>query len=1093
MSDPSENKALFPPTKKRGFWRRLLRFFLFAALVFILLITVAALVLRISFPPEKLRAMATRATEEQFKRRLHVGPVHLNPFRGFEFSDIRLLPLADSVDQDDMFPVRLGTVKKLILKYSFSELLHKRIRINEIIVDSPTLEYFVDLSTPSTLRVPDMPLLVNLDLLRLKNVQFKIIAADSTVEQKVFVGRLEFLLADLKLPKGKIVRQGDQVSGDFQLTCPETDFSFAQRSKLPGDSSSIFAKAKLDLLTDVSVHGFKDIRLHFRLALDRLSFSMLGNSLPSPTQIPVPLELDLVSTANMDQDSIHIERFAWRVNHQDWIDIAGSICGILSRPRFSLTVQESAVSIKQVLELARPFMPDSVLRTIHLVNDQAAFSMKGSSVYGILPKTGQAGDLQFLARATLQDFGLGYQDDAIKLKDLNIHADLAGAIDSTGLAGLKADLAAKYRFFSALLPDSSQFYTDAGFLRASTRLNESLLPVAAACSLSVANILGADLSGKLTLAGTNSIHSLRGKGYLQLTNMHLDSLPNSTVHAQIGAHLHVDVNTLDKISADLSVETDSLVMGQGEERLSLAPLRFLARLSGRADTSLQNIYLDSLTLLLNNLVQGFAHGEIADYGKKFSFKIPNLQLSHQAVLNYLPERLKERMEEMTVSGFTRLTARAEGNAAGATPEYSLNAHIFTDQTNLSYPEQFLSIQGIRADISANVNSETGTLTEMSLQIDSLRYDSATPMLLANNEIRLTLTSKDFTSLHVLDGKLNLPHFKIAGDFSARVDELSVNPHTILQMNLRQSAEDTLTLLPGIKLRGMSEAAFAIEADTALVDISAHIKTKDLSIFMPNDMRVRNIRADVHLHQQFDLLHAKLLGSEQNRILTPTDGSIDYLIYRSYYRNSLPNLSSVTIDRIEAAGYVLDNLRLEFYLGEGRLEVPSLMADVYSGNIGGRMSLDLTAGELAAATYKISSHFSGINSDLLLPQTVSKGKQGIINANMELSGRGLDPEQPMDLTGHFYITEIGPKVADNLLRSLDPQGTDAGIRSTRLLINRGFKPKLMTFEIRHGYFYPTILFAQPWYFPVRLSGGKIELSRIPIAFVIQTAMQPVTGG
>jgi len=1094
MTEPGENKILSTPPKKRSFWRRLFRIFLFTAFAFLLVIVLIVIGLRITFPPEKLRAMATKTTEEQFGRKLHLGPVRLNPFRGFEFSDIRLLPLADSVAKDDLFPIRFVTIKKVILKYSFSELLHKRIRINEIIIDSPTLEYFVDLATPSTLKVPDMPLLVNLDLLKLQNVQFKIIAADSTIEQKVFVGRLDFSLADLKLPKGKIIKQGDQVFGDFQLICPNTDFSFAQTSKLPNDSSSIFAKAKLDLLTDVSVHGFKDIRLHFRLALDQLSFSVSGISLPSPIQIPVPLTLDLVSAANMEQDSIRIKRLAWQVDHQDWIDISGLICGVLTKPQLSLTIRESTIPIRQVLELARPFAPDSVQRAIRLLDDGAAFSIKGSSVQGFLPKTGEPGDLQFSGRLVLQDFSLGYQGDAVKLEGLNIRVNLSGGMDSTGLTGLEAELAAKYRSLATLTPDSSELYTGAGFFTASTRLNANLLPVAAACSLSVANILGADLSGKLALAGRNSIRSLRGKGHLQLTNVYLDSLPESAVHAQIGAHLNVDVNTLDKISADLRIETDSLVMGEGEERLSLTPLHFLAHLSSRADTSLQNVYLDSLTMRLNNLVSGFAQGEIKDYGKKFSFKVPNIQLSHQAVLNYLPERLKERMEDLTVSGSTRLIARAEGNLAGATPEYTLSAHIFTDQTNVRSPEQFLSIDGIRADISANVNSETGTLTEMSLQIDSLRYESATPLLLANNEMRLTLTSKDFTSLHILDGKLNLPHYKISGDFSAQVEELAGNPHTTVQVNLRQSAEDTLTLLPGIKLRGVSELACTIEADTVLADISAHIQVKDLSVFMPNDTRVRNIQADVHLHQQFDLLHSTIVGSVQNRILTPTDGSIDYLIYRSYFQNSLPNLSNVQIEKIEAASYVLNNLRLEFYLGEGRLEVPSLMADVYSGNIGGRMSLDLAAGNLASATYKISSHFSGINSDLLLPQMASKEKQGIINANMELSGIGLDPEQRIDLTGHFYITEIGPKVADNLLRSLDPQGTDAGIRSTRLLINRGFKPKLMTFEIRHGYFYPTILFAQPWYFPVRLSGGKIELSRIPIAFVIQMAMQPVmTGG
>ena len=112
------------------------------------------------------------------------------------------------------------------------------------------------------------------------------------------------------------------------------------------------------------------------------------------------------------------------------------------------------------------------------------------------------------------------------------------------------------------------------------------------------------------------------------------------------------------------------------------------------------------------------------------------------------------------------------------------------------------------------------------------------------------------------------------------------------------------------------------------------------------------------------------------------------------------------------------------------------------------------------------------------------QKGLITAHTELSGRGFDITREIDLDGYFYITEIQSKVADNLLRSLDPEGKDSGIRATRLLINRGFKPELFSFEIRHGYSYPSVSFDQPWYVPVKLSGGGIELGRIPIAFFLQ---------
>ncbi|MDZ7345868.1 MAG: hypothetical protein ONA69_03655, partial [candidate division KSB1 bacterium] len=153
-----------------------------------------------------------------------------------------------------------------------------------------------------------------------------------------------------------------------------------------------------------------------------------------------------------------------------------------------------------------------------------------------------------------------------------------------------------------------------------------------------------------------------------------------------------------------------------------------------------------------------------------------------------------------------------------------------------------------------------------------------------------------------------------------------------------------------------------------------------------------------------------------------------------------------------------------------------------GNIAGQFSLSAGEKDPLDASYKLTAHISSINSSLLLPSAASEKSN--ITAHAELRGRGLDINKGIDLDGYFNISEIESKVADNLLRSLDPEGKDSGIRSTRLLINRGFKPKLFRFEIRHGFCYPAVYFQQPWYFPVRLIGGGIELSRIPIVTLLK---------
>ena len=96
-------------------------------------------------------------------------------------------------------------------------------------------------------------------------------------------------------------------------------------------------------------------------------------------------------------------------------------------------------------------------------------------------------------------------------------------------------------------------------------------------------------------------------------------------------------------------------------------------------------------------------------------------------------------------------------------------------------------------------------------------------------------------------------------------------------------------------------------------------------------------------------------------------------------------------------------------------------------------------------------------------------------NLELAGIGIDPASQLDIEGNFYVTQIGPQFTDNVLRSLDPTGTDKSIQDTRKLLNWGYKPKLLSFEIKHGYLYPTIHLVKGKFLtkliPLKLSGGQ----------------------
>ena len=164
---------------------------------------------------------------------------------------------------------------------------------------------------------------------------------------------------------------------------------------------------------------------------------------------------------------------------------------------------------------------------------------------------------------------------------------------------------------------------------------------------------------------------------------------------------------------------------------------------------------------------------------------------------------------------------------------------------------------------------------------------------------------------------------------------------------------------------------------------------------------------------------------------------------------------------------------------GAVEIPFFALDVYGGNIGGSFSLISDINDILQSSFKLSAHISDINSGLLLP-SLDGSTQGLIKAHTEISGKGLDPTKSIELDGYFNITQIEAKVASNLLSLLDPEGKDRAIGFTKLVMRYGYKPRLMTFDLQHGFCYPAIFITQPWYNPIRLSGGSIEFARIPLA-------------
>jgi hypothetical protein len=178
------------------------------------------------------------------------------------------------------------------------------------------------------------------------------------------------------------------------------------------------------------------------------------------------------------------------------------------------------------------------------------------------------------------------------------------------------------------------------------------------------------------------------------------------------------------------------------------------------------------------------------------------------------------------------------------------------------------------------------------------------------------------------------------------------------------------------------------------------------------------------------------------------------------------------------------LLLDVDIGHGYVEVPWFQVALFDGNLGGNLWVYLSKGRSKDIAYSIRAQASQIHSAALGAIPAAEKEDTELDATLSFNGKGIDLAQGIDIEGFFHITEIGPKFASTLLKNMDPKGTDRSIRLTRRLLDAGWKPKLFSFELRHGYVYPSLSLSQPWFSPIRLP-ERIEYGRLPLAFFLKT--------
>ena len=573
---------------------------------------------------------------------------------------------------------------------------------------------------------------------------------------------------------------------------------------------------------------------------------------------------------------------------------------------------------------------------------------------------------------------------------------------------------------------------------------------------------------------------------LRADSLELASAPGTTegVGGTVSMSADITVRGLDEIHALLNFESPGMTYPLGEETEATPALRLTSETFLRTEETLRTWSLDSARLRLDDFVTASVSGSFDAGTSSFDVTLEEGRVRNPRMLRYLPVSLQSQMAGMSLFGEEVLAGRMNGRSESDSVMISLAGVLRIEDaaaTVLDPPMDMRRVKG-SATFEGNASALKGRV-DVTVGILLLKEIRESPV--EDGRIAFEWAMDADGGMRIEKGVLDAAGLGIHGmyGFSVMPEESlsTVSGDAVLGFQ----SEEPVEIAGGMLAAGGVECrvhAKSLRGGTQALRIEGDLRLDSLTIDRPGLFRVSDVRGCVPFSVDGDLASARLMPRAGE---FPLDLDA-YARRRAAFLSMYPRIGIIQTGALEFAGYRADGLRMDVYVGSGFFQIPAFNIDVFGGNLGGAVDFDVGAG-FEQVRYDFRAQASRINSAALLPGGSGLDEQNELNATLAFRGRGLDVTQGLDLQGGFYITKIGPRFAATLLESLDPTGSDRSIRMTRRLLNTGWKPKLFSFELRHGYVYPSISLAQPWFSPIRIP-GNLEYARLPLDFFL-TSIQP----
>ncbi|MGQ9559030.1 MAG: hypothetical protein ACUVWA_00820 [Candidatus Oleimicrobiaceae bacterium] len=1067
----------------------------FALALYLLLLAGGGLLVRLLVPTERVRQAVLATLERTLGRQLAVGEVDFRLFRGITLRDVSIATPAGA--DSTALPLRSGTIERFVLGYRLLPLLQRRLEITEITLVKPQLDLVLLARPPLPTARRDtsrtgvtIPVTLALHRLEIRQLACTVGIATDTSRLDFGLQGLNFVASGLRLPQGE-GQPWEKATGTIALTCTNAPAFFRQRAA--GVVSPLEVSGRLNLELAAEAKTLADLKATLLVGAERLRLVLPTKPLTEASFLPqgeLPgVELRASLQADVPSGDYSLDTLSIALARQEVLLCRGRLSSLGNSPRVEVEILERRIFFGKLLAAIRPALSDSTFAPLLPTNLSGTLCLAGTRIEGVLPSSATRMALSATAVVDLRDLSFSLPG-GVEVAGLSFAGQGTAALDSLGVR--QGDVTASISFDRAeYRADTTPMAAAGGRLDLSFRARNRMRELHTDALVKISRALGGDLAGAIQLSIGPSASAWLGTVDLNIGRLPLAALTSGKVTGRVSGSLTARVRGLDNLGLEIDVKADSLAMGVEGRRYSLPPLASRSVGKLRTDSRFALFAVDSLSLQFADVLSAQLAGTFSAKDQCFALHLKELTLHHRALPALLPLELQEQLGEITLAGATQVRASASGNLVPARSGVKVQGK-FSCRVDADVPLLGLSLAGGHVSGQAEVTPSLGKAT-LDLTVGALSFAQLSMAPITDASAHFEAQMPELRQVVLSRGELRLPSLATRAELTGSVVPKPTGPLISAAVRMDLQASDTVRVTDTVKLLGKVEAKVDFLMEDSVASVEGKFFVPELAVYLPANSALKGIRADIPFSQAVDLRQLKMAASPWEHYAYSGPGGLYPALFGPHLLGSVPRQGWLSIDRLYFAGYGADNLRMHLFVGGGKVIAPSLLVDLYEGNFGGSLAVEMEDLDLAQVRYRIEGHLSGVNSALLAARRGQSLEKGVVNANFSFVGAGLDVRKSIEVEGSFRITEIGPKVADNLLQSLDPQGVDAGIRSARFFINHGFKPRLMTFDLRHGHLYPSITLSQPWYFPVRISGsgrqgGKVELARIPVAFFLQMLKQ-----